>query len=115
MLGPIQAADLEAHLPWFTSHVIPAVEEATNLHWYGVSGSLAHLQFTSEKWTQSIEENWSSKEERPVVVETLQRIYERLVEVSSADVEDDWRKLTIPVELPCLNVSQPTKPCLRDR
>ena len=76
LLSSLRSASLEDFLPWFTVNVISAVESSTNLHWYGMSGSLDHLQFVETDWIKLVEENFPTRVESKKIVETLVEIYE---------------------------------------
>lgn len=104
LLSILQSASLLDALPWFTINIISAVEASTNLHWYAMSGSLDHVKFIESDWSKLVEENFPTRVERTKIVQTLGDIYEALGSVSQRDVPDDWRILTIPIELPLLNV-----------
>lgn len=71
----IGSVDLSQQKQFFHDRMIPILSAATNLHWFGISGSLLHLSFDSERWTAIVGESFGVEEAKSIL-ECIEKIYE---------------------------------------
>lgn len=69
------SASLEESNQWFLDNLLPAIEAATNLHWFGVSGSLEHLVCDGLVWRGKTSAAFEG-ETGGVVFACIERVYE---------------------------------------
>lgn len=117
----IASSDFVDDVRWFLEHVATEISARTNLHEFSTEGKLDHLVFEQEAWSQVVELRFGKVAKQ--ALEDIRRIYEVNCEEShccsgltlfsgqtlrdggAQEPETAWRTLTIPVELPSLNVS----------
>ena len=71
----IESAQLSQQKQFFNDRMIPILSAATNLHWFGISGSLDHLRFEEERWSGIARESFGVKESKSIL-ECVGKIYE---------------------------------------
>ncbi|KAM0751302.1 hypothetical protein T439DRAFT_325449 [Meredithblackwellia eburnea MCA 4105] len=89
---------------WFEEGVTAEAHQATNMHQYGLNGTLSHLRFEPSAWQERVEEQFSSRPAQQSALLLLARIYERLANAPKAEDPDAWKTLTIPMQLPSVTI-----------
>ncbi|ORY76938.1 trafficking protein particle complex subunit 10 [Leucosporidium creatinivorum] len=98
----IASSDFIDDVRWFLELVSAEICARTNLHEFSTGGRFDHLQFRQEAWSPVVELRFGTRAEQ--ALEAVRMIYEALREGGAQEPETAWRTLTIPVELPSLNI-----------
>lgn len=111
---------------WVMSMAEREVEASISLHSYAVNSHLRHLAFDEAKWSDLVEQQYPNEQEQIDATELVRRVYEaslisyarcpspgslssyvqRLRTEPEQEESDAWRTLTIPVDLPALDVNR---------
>ena len=79
----IESSQLSQQKQFLTDRMIPLLSAATNLHWFGIGGSLVHLAFDEARWSGIVGESFRAEDAKSIL-ECIAKIYE---------VSFSWRRL----------------------
>ncbi|GAA5937732.1 transport protein particle complex II subunit TRS130 [Sporobolomyces koalae] len=97
-------AKTQPHSRWLLTTVGGSINRSVDLRKYADSQELSEVSFDAAEWNERVTSCTADSSQQQSLLETIERIYQKLSKSTSPTASGFWRKLEIPLDLPSLSI-----------